>query len=204
MDYPRAALKYVPDVGRTIAKFIEFLVTEGETTYDDIILTGHSLGTHIVGIAGKNTKQKVNTIYGLDPAGPLFFYSHPQKRIAAGDGKYVEIIHTAGRSLGFFEPLGDADFYVNGGKLQPGCSIETIVLCSHSRSPTYFAESLNSDNEFWAVRCSSKHVEMNKCKSTDFLVKIGGDPAYSGDLKRGTFYLETNSESPFALGKSFR
>lgn len=33
---------------------------------------------------------------------------------------YVEIMHTAGGSLGFGEPLGHADFFPNFGRSQPG------------------------------------------------------------------------------------
>lgn len=58
-------------------------------------MLGHSLGAHVVGIAGKHVQSgKVPKIIGLDPANPLFSYGTPATRIAVGDGEAVETIHT--------------------------------------------------------------------------------------------------------------
>ena len=83
-------------------------------------------------------------IAGLDPAEP-YFYQVAQhapeflgKRILSTDADFVDIIHTNGNEkqrgsiagltqdtygLGFFDALGDVDFYVNGGgPFQAGCN----------------------------------------------------------------------------------
>ena len=83
-------------------------------------------------------------ISGLDPAEPYFYQvaqNAPEflgKRILSTDADFVDIIHTNGNEkqkgsiagltqdtygLGFFDPLGDVDFYVNGGgPVQAGCN----------------------------------------------------------------------------------
>lgn len=205
-NYPKVVSLNVPAVARILTQFIEFIVTSGGVTYDSIYLIGHSLGAHITGVAGKRTKEKVNTIFGVDPAGPLFYHAPNSKKIGAGDGKYVEIIHTNGDNLGlgYFEKLGDADFYVNGGKKQPGCAKEKHPnICNHNRAAFYFAESICADeNQFLAVRCSKDNIEKDKCKSRNFHAKMGGDPSNMSNNLKGTFYLQTNSHSPYALGKN--
>lgn len=199
INYPKVALQYTRDVASVLAKFVEFLVKNG-ATYDNIYLIGHSLGAHISGMAGKYTKEKVNTIFGLDPGGPLF-NGNPH-RIGAGDGKYVEIIHTNGNNLGFYGVLGDADFYVNGGKKQPGCSsAKNPNICNHNRVAAYFAESICADeNQFLAVRCSEYNISKGNCKSHEFVATMGSDPSNGKGKLRGTFYLKTNSAYPYGLG----
>ena len=58
---------------RLSARFIDFLVGNGFTTFPRVNIAGHSLGAHIAGIAGKRVLLgRINTIFGLDPALPLF------------------------------------------------------------------------------------------------------------------------------------
>ena len=62
---------------------------------------------------------------GLDPAGPFFNNKPSAGRLDKTDAKFVDITHThAGQglpSLGHANPIGDVDFYPNGGETQPGC-----------------------------------------------------------------------------------
>lgn len=63
-------------------------------------------------------------IKGLDPAGPMFTFPDivmPDKRLYHTDAGFVQVIHTAAKSLGDQICLGYADYWVNGGKLQPVC-----------------------------------------------------------------------------------
>lgn len=63
-------------------------------------------------------------IKGLDPAGPLFTFpviAPPKNRLTSTDADFVQVIHTAAKSLGAQICLGDADFWANGGELQPIC-----------------------------------------------------------------------------------
>lgn len=76
----------------------------------------------IVGLTGKQvTRGRIQKIVALDPAGPLFSIDTPNERVNRGDGAYVEVIHTNYHMLGFREPIGDADFYPNWGRIMPGC-----------------------------------------------------------------------------------
>jgi len=111
----------------------------------------------------------------------------------------VEIIHTAGSSLGYFEPIGHADFYPNGGSSQPGCGIDMTGSCAHSRAYTFFSESLQENNRFVANRCQSYDEAKNsRCTVLSTGHLMGGEPP-NNDL-RGYFHLRTNSGSPFAQG----
>lgn len=88
-----------------------------------VTLVGHGLGAHIAGIAGKSVRnlRRINTIIGLDPSGPLFSITAPTTRLARTDAFYVECIHTDNRSFGIGAPIGQVDFFPNGGSNQPGC-----------------------------------------------------------------------------------
>lgn len=114
-------------------------------------MIGHSLGAHIAGMsmlqilnliqkisfsnhffhfsAGKKLqteyRRKLRKIVGLDPAGPLFNIEKPEERLHSNDAIYVETVHTS--TIGFFSPLGDVDFYPNGGQMQPQCGFWNIV-----------------------------------------------------------------------------
>lgn len=77
------------------------------------------------------------TYLGLDPAGPLFTFpfivAPPEKRLARTDATFVQVIHTAAKTLGTQICMGDADFWANGGEMQPGClDLNPIVALSTS------------------------------------------------------------------------
>ena len=88
---------------------------------------GHSLGSHVCGFFGKMSKKlvpkvEVDKIMGLDPAGPIFDYTGQDKslRLDKDDAKSVEIFHTNSKMYGYRDPIGDVDFYINGGNYQFG------------------------------------------------------------------------------------
>lgn len=58
---------------------------------------------------------------GLDPAMPLFITVSKENKLDASDAAYVDIIHTNALLQGKIERCGHADFYMNGGIVQPGC-----------------------------------------------------------------------------------
>lgn len=95
---------------------------------------------HMAGLAGKLVRRgRINTIIGLDPAGSLFSVNTPAERLAVGDADYVECLHTNGGAFGFGigAPIGDADFFPNGGSVQPGCILNS---CSHLRAVDLFSK----------------------------------------------------------------
>lgn len=112
---------------------------------------------------------------------------------------YVEVMHTNGFTLGFGKPLGQADFFPNFGSYQPGCGLDLTGSCSHGRSATYFAESINSRG-FVATQCES-FDEIGKSKCTDqspnstFIMS----PEQANHALKGIFYLKTNAYEPFAI-----
>lgn len=80
-------------------------------------------------------------------------------RLTKGDAEYVEVIHTDG-DLGIGTDIGDADFFVNGGVIQPGC---TASKCNHDRAWDLFAASVGS-NHLVGNRCSTPgQVTSNEC-----------------------------------------
>jgi pancreatic triacylglycerol lipase len=82
---------------------------------------------------------------GLDPAEPYFQGMPYYVRLDPTDAKFVDVIHTDGKSIfllgtvfiirhkinyerqqlgyGMSQPCGHVDFYPNNGKEQPGCDI---------------------------------------------------------------------------------
>lgn len=54
----------VASVGRLLTEFLNFMIGEG-VSMDDVHLIGHSLGAHVVGIAGAYVKEgPIDTITG--------------------------------------------------------------------------------------------------------------------------------------------
>lgn len=58
-----SASSQVVDVGKYVAKMIDFLEKTG-TNLNKVTLSGHSLGAHVVGLAGYYAKHKVNYVIG--------------------------------------------------------------------------------------------------------------------------------------------
>ncbi|CAG9791203.1 unnamed protein product [Diatraea saccharalis] len=187
-------------VGRLLTQFLNFLIDEG-VSMDDMHLIGHSLGAHVVGIAGAYVREgPIDTITGLDPALPLFTLGNKDARLDKHDARHVEVIHTCGGYLGFASPLGHIDFYPNGGTRQPGCRFDYRGLCAHNRAHMFFSESIISDVPFTAVRCKDydELYYSGSCKGTGETLIMGGFDIHYG--KDGIYYLKTNAEKPFALG----
>jgi len=66
----------VPIVGRKVAELVEVLLEMGVISGPrDLHLIGHSLGAHVMGVAGYEIQNRtgilVDHITGLDPAGKL-------------------------------------------------------------------------------------------------------------------------------------
>lgn len=167
-------------VGAVIANLIKKLNNVFSTTNDDYTITGHSLGSHISGFAGKNLQspEKVRCIIGMDPAGPAFTSIGNHFRLNSQDAKLVLTIHTnAGKNaadgFGIIEPLGHYNFYPNGGYEQAGCEavqgvtnilmsglttgLTDTVACSHRRATRLVAynESLYENLQSVGYRCDT-------------------------------------------------
>ncbi len=60
---------------------------------------------------------------GLDPAGPMFEGFPDDASLSPDDATFVDVIHSHGDDgfildLGTLVPMGDLDFYPNGGNVQ--------------------------------------------------------------------------------------
>lgn len=115
-------------IARLLAVVIDSFVDHG-MQMRDLTLIGHSLGSHICGLAAKQLRSpdRIPVIIGLDPASVLFDFLEVNERLADTDADYVQIVHTDSGHYSFGEAMGHADFYPNGGSQQPGCKKKNIV-----------------------------------------------------------------------------
>lgn len=117
-------------VGAMMGYLIEKIVRKFEYEKKNVHLIGHSLGAHISGFCGKKTGSAVGRITGLDPAGPGFAAVGSKDRLSNQDAHIVDIIHTDSSKVGIVDgfglatPIGDYDFYPDGGFHAPGCGID--------------------------------------------------------------------------------
>ncbi|XP_043285016.1 lipase member H-like [Venturia canescens] len=73
---------------------IRFLQTSALLKLESITLVGHSLGAHVMRIAGYMSGGQAQNVIGLDPALPFFFNSRPDQKISSLAGKHVQILHS--------------------------------------------------------------------------------------------------------------
>jgi phosphatidylserine sn-1 acylhydrolase len=125
---PQVSASNVPAIGKFLGEFLMKVNGQG-VPYDHMTIIGHSMGAHIAGVAGHYLNGQINSIYGLDPAGP-FFYDGPlnssksnNDRLDKSDAKFVQAIHTNVRTFGTPIQVGHQDFYPNGGELMSGCRV---------------------------------------------------------------------------------
>ncbi|XP_044732684.1 phospholipase A1 VesT1.02-like [Chrysoperla carnea] len=191
-------------VGDIVAQLVDNLVQKAGMNLDDLHIIGHSLGAHTAGIAGKHIKSgQLKRITGLDPAWPLYEDLRPQTaewRLTKDDALFVDVIHTAGGVLGFLFPIGDNDYYPNGGiNPQPGCLVDLGASCSHSRSWEYFMETIYTDAAFPTEVCENlEQIKDGKCKQNEIDVPSMGEKTFK-DLKNRLFHTKTRTEKPFAF-----
>ena len=130
-------------------------------------IVGHSFGAQIAGQAGMLLNGKLRSIFGLDPAGPLFCHPVPvstSMRLDATDAQYVQVIYSNAGVIGCALRCGSQNFYPNLGiSPQPDCSLidlgpDNVVVCSHYAATDYFRKSLNPITRYYARRCSSKNL----------------------------------------------
>lgn len=150
---------------------IQKLQDEHGLRADDVHLIGHSLGAHTAAYAGARIPG-IGRITGLDPAEPYFQGMGDAVRLDPSDAKFVDVIHTDGRSFflleipgyGMSQSCGHIDFYPNNGKEQPGCALSqeggtlipltlvkdgieeasrVLLACNHVRAIKLFIDSIN-------------------------------------------------------------
>ncbi|XP_042148477.1 pancreatic lipase-related protein 2-like [Ixodes scapularis] len=197
-------------VGRQISVLVQGLMKSYPDALkaSDVHAIGHSLGAGVVGFFGKHFKNSTGTLIGrisaLDAAAPLF--ADTSVYVSHRDAVFVDAIHTSGgnktifKEFGIYNPIGHVDFYVNGGRKQPGCSLFSL-FCSHRGSLLYYLESLTNDHcNFTSTPCLGglKALKKNQCiPGKEDLGQLG---YYSIDAPgRGIQILDTNAEAEFCI-----
>ncbi|KAF5307081.1 hypothetical protein FQR65_LT07140 [Abscondita terminalis] len=200
--YP-AAVWNCRTAGKCASKLVEAIHKVSDAHMHVI---GFSLGAHVSGyISNYLTGKTIDRITGLDPALPGFTTVPPDKKLDRSDAKFVDVIHTNAFMEGNFQQLGDIDFYINGGIVQPGCTVFRnqfnfleLISCSHHLSLNYFGESINTAIGFWGSYCNSYfHYLISQCTDYDNLELMG---EYVNQKKRGTYIVYTNPSPPYAKG----
>nr|AAY55209.1 IP13578p [Drosophila melanogaster] len=196
------AVQNLPLVSRCLAQLINNLVDRAIVANDQIHLIGFSLGGQVAGQTANYVKRKMKRITGLDPAKPLFILGPDSRRLDKGDADFVDVIHTDVFGRGYLRAAGHVDFYPNFGAKQPGCMEENMQdpsSCNHERAPRFYAESINTTVGFWARQCSGWLLQLlTLCPTTGAQALLG---YHVSDELRGSYFLQTASKSPYALGK---
>ncbi|XP_026319514.1 pancreatic triacylglycerol lipase-like [Hyposmocoma kahamanoa] len=183
------AVNGVPGIGQHLGDFLNWLISNHGGNWNNVHLVGFSLGSHVVGNAGRQSGRRASRITGLDPAGPQ--WGNNGNALNGNDGIYVEAIHTDGGLLGIYDPIGNSNFYPNGGRNpQPGCSIST---CSHGRANEFFASTIRT-NHLVGRQCSSlTEVANNQCTGSS--LNMGN--AILTKRGSGLYRVNTGSSWPF-------
>ncbi|XP_076749913.1 pancreatic triacylglycerol lipase [Xylocopa sonorina] len=186
-------------VGNAVAKAVNDMMDAGISP-QKIHLIGFSLGSHVAGFAGRNTKVKISRITGLDPAGPMFYFII--SALKTSDAEFVDVIHTDRLLLGSATTKGNANFFPNFGyRRQPNCRQNGVVtdVCSHVMSYKYYAESVKNPNAFIGLKCSStlKYIS-GACNNNEEVVMGFATPTNAS----GKYYLTTNLKSPYGRGRN--
>lgn len=116
----------------------------------------------------------------MDPS--LHGWTHHPEILNANDATIVEVLHTTAGQKGYDKPLGDIDFYPNGGQLQTGCGSD--VSCSHTYAYAFYAESITAEisdgNRFVATACADYESAINlRCTGARGVI-FGGSAVKTG------------------------
>ncbi|XP_055540996.1 pancreatic lipase-related protein 2-like isoform X2 [Wyeomyia smithii] len=201
------AVRNLPTVANCTAQLLDYMIERRMFTLSDIHVVGFSLGGQTSGMIGNYLRAgKLQRITGLDPAKPLFITAPSEFKLDQSDAEFVQVIHTDVFARGILHPSGHTDFYINGGVEQPGCSQQTTMTtgeCNHNRAPEYYAESIATEAGFYGYRCAHWYLYMLGMCRVDEQSMIALMGAHTPNTTRGLYFLNANSQAPYAQGKDF-
>ena len=152
INYGTAASNTWP-VGNILAYVNEHISRATTSNTFKTTCIGHSLGSQICGFFGKMSKKlnppkTIDRIIGLDPAGPIFDFKEQDVtlKLDKSDALKVEVYHTNSQLLGFNDPIGDIDFYFNGGDRQRDVSPAGNLLARSHNMVVQFFIKLNKNS----------------------------------------------------------
>ncbi|XP_022814470.1 uncharacterized protein LOC111348189 [Spodoptera litura] len=172
-------------------------ITRGQSNVanlEDFHFVGFDLGAHVAGIAARNLRtdsKYVGRITGLSPSGRQ--WGPGSERLRRDDARYVEVIHTDTLGVlanGIEDPIGDVNFYANGGNNQPGCLTHS---CCHDRAFELFAASMINPNLIGRGCTSKTQMNLNLCR-TGYL-NLGGVELSKTGLN--IYRINTSRRYPF-------
>ncbi|ESP03600.1 hypothetical protein LOTGIDRAFT_137201, partial [Lottia gigantea] len=185
-------------VGKMIAVMLTTIHDTMGTSYYDMHIIGHSLGSHIAGYVGRFLPGFLGRITGLDPAGPNFAKYDTLVRLDPSDAMFIDVIHSDDDTIfelgwGTGVPMGDLDFYPNGGENQPGCSKQQVACC-HMRAINLYISSIR--NTFIGRKCKS-YDDFNEglCEPDTAIMGYWATSA----PKWGKYYLKTTGVEPYVI-----
>ncbi|CRK94862.1 CLUMA_CG008354, isoform A, partial [Clunio marinus] len=202
-------------ISKMIAKLLIDMFERG-LDINQIHCVGHSFGSHIMGIIGRElqrnsfNKYKLKRISALDAAHFGFWPPLLESPIMPSDAVFVDAIHSDVNFIGTRNRVGHVDFYPNDGQLQPGCpafrftSFMDIVnsFCSHQHAWRYWADSVLPGQEriFPALYCRNyRDFKNGKCNENQInFMGFGVDAR-----KPGVFFNELKSNRNYTVDDSY-
>ncbi|KAM4795575.1 phospholipase A1 member A [Rhinophrynus dorsalis] len=152
------AVENIPKLSLEVVGLIAHLLGLGATK-ESIHLIGISLGAHAAGLVGQFHGGHLGRITGLDPAGFKFTKASSEERLDPGDAMFVEAIHTDTDNFGIRIPVGHIDYFINGGRDQPGCpslrNFYGYLICDHMRSVSMYINAVRGTCTFIGFPCAT-------------------------------------------------
>lgn len=83
------------------------------------------LARKLAELIAPGTNNRIVRLTALNPGCFTQFVGRfsPEIKLQKSDAQFVDVIHTECLVFGTCDVIGDADFYPNGGLVQPGCTI---------------------------------------------------------------------------------